>query len=83
MITATLFASIFISIIQSLHGCYFPYVRAQITPFRPNAVPLAVKTPYMNFWLLGGQQGLALGDAWPKAVTRTVTESVSSSSVSR
>ena len=77
--TAILFSFAFISITKSLNGCYFLYVRAQVVPFRPNAIPLAVKTPYMNFSLLGDRQGPALGDEWPK----TVTGSVSSSSISR
>jgi hypothetical protein len=79
MIFATFSSFIFIFIVQPLHGRYFPYVHAQVTPFRPNAVPLAVKTPYTNFWLLGGPQGYPLGESWPTTVTGSVSSSLSAS----
>ena len=39
-------------------------VRAQTSPFRPGGIPIAVRTPYVNFWLLGGRQGRDLGGDW-------------------
>jgi hypothetical protein len=51
----------------------FPLVRAQYTPFRPNAIPLAVKTPFLNFWLLGGRDGPTLGEVFPLSVDEIVS----------
>jgi len=42
------------------------HVHAQNTPFRPGGIPLAVRTPYVNSWLLGGSQGPTLGHDWSK-----------------
>ncbi len=41
-------------------------VHAQTSPFRPGGIPLAVRTPYVNSWLLGGRQGPNLGHDWSK-----------------
>ena len=41
-------------------------VHAQTSPFRPGGIPLAVRTPYVNSWLLGGRQGPTLGHDWSK-----------------
>ena len=36
------------------------------TPTRPPAVPLAVRSPYLNAWLQGGSSGCVLPGAWPR-----------------
>ena len=48
-------------------------VHAQISPFRPGGIPLAVRTPYVNSWLLGGRQGPNLGHDWSKLSNNAVS----------
>ena len=40
-----------------------PNVRAQVT-FVPPAIPLAVRSPYLNCWLINGT-GALFGQTWP------------------
>ncbi|KAF7299431.1 hypothetical protein MIND_00892900 [Mycena indigotica] len=35
------------------------------TPFNPSAIPLAVRSPYLNTWLAQGGNGRALSSTWP------------------
>ena len=48
-------------------------VRAQTSPFRPGGIPIAVRTPYVNFWLLGGRQGQDLGRDWIRLSNKDVS----------
>ena len=36
------------------------------TPFNPPALPLAVRSPYLNTWLLQGNDPPPLNDAWSR-----------------
>ncbi len=38
---------------------------SSFTPARPPAVPLAVRSPYLNSWLEGGS-GAILPGSWPR-----------------
>lgn len=49
------------------------HIHAQNTPFRPGGIPLAVRTPYVNSWLLGGSQGPTLGHDWSKLANNEVS----------
>ncbi|KAL2166674.1 hypothetical protein VTG60DRAFT_2304 [Thermothelomyces hinnuleus] len=44
---------------------------SSFTPARPPAVPLAVRSPYLNAWLQGGS-GLTLPGAWPRHWTGSI-----------
>ena len=48
-------------------------IHAQISPFRPGGIPIAVRTPYVNFWLLGGRQGRDLGRDWIRLSNKAVS----------
>ena len=41
----------------------FAAISWAVEPFNPPAIPLAVKHPYLNTWLMQGS-GVALNDAW-------------------
>jgi len=36
------------------------------SPAKPPAVPLAVRSPYLNAWLQGGDTGCILPGQWPR-----------------
>lgn len=38
-----------------------------LEPFSPPSLPLAVKSPYVNFWLPQGPNPGKISNAWPKA----------------
>ncbi|KAL2022016.1 hypothetical protein VTK56DRAFT_6256 [Thermocarpiscus australiensis] len=42
------------------------------TPTRPPAVPLAVRSPYLNAWLQGGGSGCILPGSWPRFWTGSI-----------
>ena len=48
-------------------------VHAQTLPFRPGGIPIAVRAPYLNFWLLGGRQGPNLGRDWTRVSNNDVS----------
>jgi len=66
---ATMFKAIIYILLLGFGLC----VHAQTAPFRPGGVPLAVRTPYVNFWLLGGRQGQNLGRDWPRFANGAVS----------
>ncbi|KAK3305377.1 uncharacterized protein B0T15DRAFT_195150 [Chaetomium strumarium] len=41
-------------------------------PARPPAVPLAVRSPYLNAWLQGGSSGAILPGSWPRHWTGNI-----------
>ena len=69
MLMATMFKAIIYILLLGFGLC----VHAQTTPLRPGGVPLAVRTPYVNFWLLGGRQGPNLGHDWSKLTNGAVS----------
>ncbi|KAG9081933.1 hypothetical protein FS749_007281 [Ceratobasidium sp. UAMH 11750] len=42
------------------------------TPFNPPAIPLAVRSPYLSAWLVGGNNGGRLNTAWPTFWTGSI-----------
>ncbi|EGS20117.1 glutaminase-like protein [Thermochaetoides thermophila DSM 1495] len=46
-------------------GCHCTSARPAFEPARPPAVPLAVRSPYLNAWLQGGSGGVLPG-SWPR-----------------
>ncbi|KAL2264443.1 hypothetical protein VTK26DRAFT_8 [Humicola hyalothermophila] len=52
-------------------GSNFAIAGSSFEPTRPPAVPLAVKSPYLNAWLQGGS-GAILPGAWPRFWTGNI-----------
>ncbi|KAK4100063.1 DUF1793-domain-containing protein [Parathielavia hyrcaniae] len=50
---------------------YLALAAATFTPARPPAVPLAVRSPYLNSWLQGGS-GAILPGSWPRHWTGNI-----------
>ena len=47
-------------------------VNAQVPFFNPASIPLAVRSPYLNTWIIDTESSQPLSNAWPTFWTQTV-----------